>query len=184
MSPKLKSRRLSPEEFAKYQATLKVKKEVKERKANRSPNYRKKNKATPLALFDLKLKKKIAKKEKSRKKNVPKAFLYSGGSDRIESFLARHNITYLKEKTFPDLKYTSKLKFDFYLTKHNLAIEYNGQQHYYAIDYWGGDLALAETKIRDKIKIQYCLEKGIRLLIIPYSEFARIEDILSETLGS
>lgn len=45
-------------------------------------------------------------------------------------------------------------------------LEFNGQQHFKAVRKWGGKVALASQKIRDKWLREYCLSNGIRLIEI------------------
>lgn len=71
------------------------------------------------------------------------------------------------------------MPFDFYLPDYNTCIEYDGELHYKAVDYFGGDDALSNTKCRDEIKTQYCKENNIKLIRIPYWEFDNIEEILN-----
>lgn len=52
------------------------------------------------------------------------------------------------------------------MTEYNTCIEFNGIQHYYPIDIFGGQKALIYNKKRDNIKQEYCLSKGIELIVI------------------
>ena len=77
----------------------------------------------------------------------------------------------------------SYCRFDFYLLKYNLFIEYDGQQHYYPIRYCGDNEAknieiFQKGKERDKLKDNYCIENNINLLRIPYWESKNIETII------
>jgi hypothetical protein len=57
----------------------------------------------------------------------------SKGEDEIEKYLIKNNIEYIREKTFEGCinpKTNKKLRFDFYLPKCNIIIEYHGEQHY------------------------------------------------------
>ena len=59
-------------------------------------------------------------------------------------------------------------RFDIYFPKYNIAIEYNGQQHYIPVDIFGGKLSLNNTKERDKLKRQKCKENNCTLFEIKY----------------
>ena len=61
-------------------------------------------------------------------------------------------------------------------------IEYDGEQHYKAIDCWGGEKALKRCQKRDEIKNKYCKKNGITLIRIPYWDFENIETILTTSL--
>lgn len=63
-----------------------------------------------------------------------------------------------------------KLKFDFYIPSLNTVIEYNGEQHYYPNDFFGGIEKFKTAQIRDNHKIQYCNDKCINMVIIKYDE--------------
>lgn len=68
-------------------------------------------------------------------------------------------------------------RFDFYLPEYNTCIEYNGQQHYQPIDYFGGQSQFLLRQERDKEKQQYCFENNIKLIIFRYDQsFQEIEN--------
>ena len=96
--------------------------------------------------------------------------LTSVGENKILKFLEKHDIKYIRQKTFDNCKYKKLLPFDFYLPEFNICIEFNGLQHYESIDYWGGLKGLEIRNIRDKIKIEYCQTNSIKLLIIKYND--------------
>jgi hypothetical protein len=104
----------------------------------------------------------------------------SKGETIIRVFLENNNIYYEKEKTFPDCVYKSNLKFDFYLPEKNTCIEYDGIQHYHAIDFFGGEVNLEQTKIKDAIKTHYCVNKNIHLIRISYIDKNNIKKILNQ----
>jgi len=92
----------------------------------------------------------------------------SKGEKSIEKILNNKNINYIKQKTFDGCKFKNKLKFDFYLPDMNTCIEYDGQQHFFPINYFGGKKAFELQKIKDKIKETYCIDNNIKLLRIKY----------------
>ena len=59
---------------------------------------------------------------------------------------------------------------DIYLPELSLAIEYMGEQHYYPVEYFGGDRAYDATVIRDKRKAQLCANAGINLFYVRYDD--------------
>lgn len=69
----------------------------------------------------------------------------------------------------PDLKYKNNLHFDFWLPQIKIAIEYDGEQHYKSVPFWGGKAALALRQKRDKLKDKYCKDNHITLIRIPYT---------------
>lgn len=78
-------------------------------------------------------------------------------------------------------------RYDFYLSDYNLIIEYDGEQHYFPVNFGGWDeleLHRQFKKIQehDKIKEQYCIDNNINLLRIPYWEKQNIETIIYSCL--
>lgn len=106
----------------------------------------------------------------------------SKGEKKIEDFLNKKSIKFTKQKKFADCKNILPLPFDFYLEEERTSIEYNGKQHYKEMEFFGGKKSFQEQKKRDKIKVKYCKDNNIPLLIIPYTEFERIEEIISSFL--
>lgn len=82
----------------------------------------------------------------------------------IKNTLDKNNVKYEPQKTFDWLKYKSNLFLDFYLPDYNIAIECQGEQHFYPSDFFGGDEGFKEIVMRDKIKKQLCEEHGIKLI--------------------
>lgn len=108
----------------------------------------------------------------------------SKGEKKIMEILDKIGLNYITQKTFPDCKYKQKLHFDFYLTELNILIEYDGIQHFKPVEIFGGEKTLKETKIRDKIKNNYCKDNNIQLYRIRYDENIeeRLNIILKEYL--
>lgn len=94
----------------------------------------------------------------------------STGEVQIRTFLENKCVKYMSQHKFLDCKNILSLPFDFYLPEYNLCIEYNGMQHYKPIEYFGGNIGFKKRKINDKIKVKYCKDHNISLLIIKYNE--------------
>lgn len=62
------------------------------------------------------------------------------------------------------------MKVDFLVEFNNkkFIIEYNGQQHYIPVKYFGGELKFEQQVKRDNILRQYCLQNDITLIEIKY----------------
>lgn len=99
----------------------------------------------------------------------------SKGETKIREFLEKLQIEFYQEYKFEECKYKAYLPFDFYLPKYNICIEYDGEFHYKETTLGNN---LKEQKIRDDIKTQYCKNKKIELIRIPYWEFNNIDKIL------
>lgn len=105
----------------------------------------------------------------------------SKGEERISNFLNKNNIKNEREKEFESLK---KFRFDFYLPRYNICIEYDGEQHFRPIKYFGGEQQFKKTVERDKIKNNYCHDNNIKLIRILYTDYNNIERILKKELNN
>lgn len=64
----------------------------------------------------------------------------------------------------------NRYQFDGYNEDHKIAFEYHGIQHYIYPNYWHKtEIDFLNAQQRDRNKEQYCIENGIRLLIVPYT---------------
>lgn len=104
------------------------------------------------------------------------------GEKSIRSWLIENNIEYIQEYSFSDCRDKRVLPFDFYLPNENIAIEFDGKQHFTKNDYWGGKDALKVLQRHDRIKNDYCSTHNIKLVRIPYWDFKNISSILSKEL--
>lgn len=110
----------------------------------------------------------------------------SKGEDEIEKYLIKNNIEYINQHVFVDCinpKTSKKLPFDFYLPKHNILIEYQGEQHYKKTGHFERNAGGFEgVQYRDNIKKKYCQNKEIKFIEISYKDFNNIAKILKEIL--
>ena len=109
--------------------------------------------------------------------------LKSKGEKEISSVLRLLNINFVQEKTFPDLEglRNGNLRYDFYLPKQNILIEYQGEQHEKYIKGMHEDIeAFKRQKEHDRRKREYAKKHKIKLLEIWYWEYDNIENILKE----
>ncbi|MBQ2695204.1 hypothetical protein IJG04_01000 [Candidatus Saccharibacteria bacterium] len=63
-----------------------------------------------------------------------------------------------------------KLELDIYLPQEKLTFEYQGIQHFKAVEHWGGEKKLKEQQEHDGRKARICAERGIKLIHINYDE--------------
>lgn len=59
-------------------------------------------------------------------------------------------------------------RFDIYFPKYNIAVEYNGIQHYIPVEHFGGKIAYEETIKLDELKHQKCKENNCVLFEVKY----------------
>lgn len=90
----------------------------------------------------------------------------SKGELAIKAILDKYDIKYKKEFKFNNE--TKKYRYDFYLPIHNVLIEFHGGQHYYAIDFFGGQNRLKYTQESDKKKQKLAKYYKIPLIIFNY----------------
>ena len=113
----------------------------------------------------------MACKECSRSKSM--------GERKIAQYLKEHNIDFIDEHRFIDCRDANPLPFDFYIPNYNVCIEYQGEQHYRPINFFGGKEAFIKRKSHDQMKYEYCKNNNIQLIAIHYSDFDNLYNILN-----
>lgn len=92
------------------------------------------------------------------------------GEKNISLYLSNKEINFIRQKKFKDCKYVSHLPFDFYIPDKNILIEYDGIQHFEPVKLFGGIKEYEKTKLKDKIKTEYCIKNNIKLIRISYKD--------------
>ena len=96
----------------------------------------------------------------------------SSGEIKITQLLEQANIDFQSQYRIKNFNISAP--FDFALFKNNQLlglIEYDGEQHFEAVELWGGKEKLQIQQERDARKNQWCEENNIRLIRIPYTEY-------------
>ena len=103
----------------------------------------------------------------------------SKGEDYLVAIFRKEKVAYEREKTFSDLlgKHGTPLRFDFYLPKFGINIEYDGSQHFQQVSKFGGRSNYLAAAERDRRKNSYCLAHHIPLYRIPYWELHNIHSL-------
>ena len=98
------------------------------------------------------------------------------GEKRVKKFLEEGNIAYIPQwqQTIED----HNLFFDFYLPHNNLAIEFQGEQHFRPVDWFGGEDAFLIRQQYDQLKRDWCKKNNIVLLEISWRDYDSVEEIL------
>lgn len=108
----------------------------------------------------------------------------SVGELYIRKMLQDYNVNFQEQYSIKEL--STGLKFDFAVFdqdgKLSHLIEYDGQQHFNAVEAWGGEEKLQIQKERDNRKNIYCREQGIPLIRIPYT--VKLSDLTFEDISS
>ena len=99
----------------------------------------------------------------------------SNGELKIKNWLDENNVEYEINKTFKNCRNIKVLPFDFYLPKHNILIEYDGEQHFKPKNFGGilykdANERYNIQKIRDDIKNDFVKKENIKLIRISYIE--------------
>lgn len=118
-----------------------------------------------------------------RGRGCPKCFKKQSILERkVMRFLDGKHIAYETQVRFLDCN-KGKSSFDFAVTQKNkmILIEVQGQQHYDDIPFLGG---LEDNQRRDKIKKDYCKEKNIQLIEIPYWDIDNLDKYFNEDICS
>lgn len=107
--------------------------------------------------------------------------VYSRGEKAVADVLDSLSIEYTREHSF---EYLGRKRFDFFIPSLNIAIEYDGEQHYKSIDAWGGEEYLESVRQSDALKNDFCEYMVIDLLRIPYWEFDNIDEIVTNFIDT
>lgn len=106
--------------------------------------------------------------------------ILSLGEERVQIILSELGINFKKEYSFKDLlsKRNCPLRFDFAIFDNNDniigLIECQGQQHYTAQSFFGGEEQFYKQKENDSLKKEYCVKNNIPLYEIPYWDYTKI----------
>ena len=97
------------------------------------------------------------------------------GERMLLDTLKKMKINFIPQYTIKDCKLISNLKFDAFDIDNDIAFEYNGEQHYYPIDFAGkgkewAQLEFEKTIKRDNAKMNYCKNNCIPMIVVPYWE--------------
>jgi len=110
----------------------------------------------------------------------------SSGEASIRRYLNEKGITFLPQKSFDDLRGKKLLSYDFYIPSHEVLIEFQGVQHYYPIDFFGGKSTFSKQKEHDYLKREYACSRGFKLIEIPYiyDSYDKVKELLDNTMSN
>lgn len=100
----------------------------------------------------------------------------SKGERRIMEFLEENHINFNKEAQFSWQSHKA-YRYDYYIPEYNLIIEYHGIQHYEETNFLHSSLITNQE--HDAIKLQEALNNNYNYLVIPYTHYYKINEILS-----
>ncbi|MBQ2175305.1 MAG: hypothetical protein II453_09650 [Alphaproteobacteria bacterium] len=100
----------------------------------------------------------------------------SSGELKIEKILSASKLNYITQYIIPDFSLSAP--FDFAILNDNNElielIEFDGEQHYQAVEFFGGEEQYALQQARDNRKNEYCKNNNIKLKRIPYWDYDKI----------
>lgn len=95
----------------------------------------------------------------------------SSKEDYIRTLLEELSLPYKEQYRIEECKDKHTLPFDFaiFLNDDIILVEYDGEQHFYPVECFGGEEGFQRTKSRDIIKNEYCANNNITLIRLPYT---------------
>ena len=106
------------------------------------------------------------------------------GERLVGQWLMDNKIDFKYEKKFENLKSPKNggLSYDFFIPNSSILIEYQGKQHYQAVEHFGGEKRLEIQEKHDALKRQYAKNHGYPLIEIPYTVDTqeKINDFMEE----
>ncbi len=110
-----------------------------------------------------------------------------GISQITSKWISEIELLKIVREIFPDIKVIPQAspdwlglqQFDIFIPEMQLAIEYQGRQHYEPVDFFGGEEGFLRTQERDKKKARLCSENGIQLVYFRFNEELGREVVLS-----
>lgn len=103
----------------------------------------------------------------------------SKGEKKISAWLKNNNILYIAQLPIKIKEHTFFI--DFYLPDYDLYIEYQGEQHFHPIKFFGGEEKFEYQQKNDNLKRDFLKNK---LLEISYLDFDNVEEILKSSTTS
>ena len=87
--------------------------------------------------------------------------VFNSLKDAYENVVHQYKPKWLHNKTSPQ-------SLDIFLSDYNIGVEYQGGQHFYPKNFFGGKDGFILTQERDKRKFEKCIENGIKLFYISF----------------
>lgn len=88
----------------------------------------------------------------------------SKGEGRLRTFLEKHGIPFVQEYRIEPYLY----RYDFYIPKLNLLVEFHGIQHYKPVPIFGGEKGFKQTVKRDKVKREIAKRNNYQMTTMSY----------------
>ncbi len=105
----------------------------------------------------------------------------SKGEFHIAKLLEFNGVPFIQEKTFESCRSPKNnlLRFDFYLTDHNILIEFQGHHHYKPVNRFKRALIVhKKTVVHDTIKRDFAVKQNIKLIEIHHKDINKLESLI------
>ena len=107
----------------------------------------------------------------------------STGEKMLLDALCEIGIDFTPQFPIDDNKHKRNLRFDAYDERNKIAFEYNGEQHYFPVDFAGKGEEWAKQQFnltieRDNSKYEYCKTNNIPIIIVSYWEKENMKQII------
>lgn len=101
----------------------------------------------------------------------------SSGELQIEDILNNNNINFKTQYVIKEFSFNAPFDFAIFNNDDSLKclIEFDGIQHFKAVERFGGEEKFKIQQERDANKNKYCKEHGIRLIRIPYYDQNKLD---------
>lgn len=93
----------------------------------------------------------------------------------IKKIYKGYNVIYQHRPFFLRGETGGQMSYDIFITGLDIAIEYQGKQHFEPVDFFGGEEGFKRTVKRDELKRQLSIKNGIKLVYINYWENINLE---------
>lgn len=99
-----------------------------------------------------------------------------------KKYFKEYEVIYQHRPYFLRSSKDGQMSYDVFISKLNVAIEYQGKQHFEPIDFFGGVTSFEDGRRRDQEKARLSKENGIKLVYINYDEEIT-PDLIIERVG-
>ena len=103
----------------------------------------------------------------------------SKGEQKVQSILKKYNINFISQYRIESYK---RAPFDFCLPDFNILIEYQGEQHFRPVNFFGGEAQFKKQITVDKRKKEEAEKLGYKIIYINYDEYSILEETLVQRL--
>lgn len=105
----------------------------------------------------------------------------SFGETKIRRTLENLGVEYEQEKRLQTgMLRPNHFRLDFYLPEYKNVIEYDGRQHFYPTETFGGVSAWKRTQMYDSMKYEMVLNLGWSIKLISFREFDNLEEVVEK----